>query len=141
MIKVAFYTGPGRLIDKLIRWWTNSEYSHCEILFSNGEMFSADAWSNSTRFTSQFNPDHWEFIELRAKESVEASLYSWCLDRAGKKYDWLGVIGFVLPQISQNKKRWFCSEICGAGLQYFGKFPAGTKTSKLSPQDLYDLLA
>jgi len=30
MIKVAFYTGPGRLIDKLIRWWTNSEYSHCE---------------------------------------------------------------------------------------------------------------
>lgn len=140
MIKVAFYTGSGRLIDNLIRWWTDSQYSHCEILFSNGEMFSADAWSNSTRFNSQFNPDHWEFVELQAGESVEAFLYKWCMDRVGKKYDWLGVIGFVLPWFNQDSQRWFCSEVCGAGLKFIGKIPVDTKTSRLTPQALRDLL-
>lgn len=140
MISAAFYKAEGRLVDKLIRWWTQSRFSHCELVFSNDEMFSADAWTGTTRFTRSFTPAHWELVPITIGEDQEALLYQWCLDRVGKKYDWLGVFGFVLPFIKQDSSRWFCSEICGAALKSVGKVPVGVKTSKLSPQGLYELL-
>lgn len=30
--KIAFYKAKGNYVDKAIRIWTNSPYSHCEIV-------------------------------------------------------------------------------------------------------------
>jgi hypothetical protein len=47
----------------------------------------------------------------------------------GKKYDYLGALGFVFGN-NENPNRWFCSEWCATvlGLE---------NPSKLSPGDLY----
>lgn len=31
-VKLALYKGQGQLGNAVIRWWTRSEYSHCELV-------------------------------------------------------------------------------------------------------------
>ena len=32
IIKVAFYKAQGDYINKIVRWWTKSKYSHAELI-------------------------------------------------------------------------------------------------------------
>lgn len=142
-LSIIFYKAPGRIVDKLIRWWTKSLYSHCEIYFPDGKAYSADAWdSHSGVRYKEFipNPESWDFVNLELDESKLLQLREFCNYRVGAKYDWLGLFGFVIPFIKQDSKRWFCSEVCGAALKYVGKIPVLTQTSKLTPQGLYEVL-
>ena len=34
-IRLAFYKGKGDWVDKLVRWWTKSQYSHVEVVVGN----------------------------------------------------------------------------------------------------------
>lgn len=137
-IKVMFYKAEGKLSDKLIRWWTKSKYSHCEILFENGLMFSADGWnSNGVRYTSQFTPENWDVITIPLNEYKVKYLKMWCDDRVGQGYDWTGVARFVLPFLPQIEDRWFCSELLGAALKFIGVLSGEVDNHGLSPQGLY----
>ena len=31
-VRLAFYKGEGDWVDKLVRWWTKSQYSHVEVV-------------------------------------------------------------------------------------------------------------
>lgn len=129
-MEVYFYIGEGKLFDKLIRWWTNSRYSHCELII--GDMaYSADAWTNCVRAipASGFNPNSWEKIPVTGDT---AKVISFVSSQLGKKYDWLGILGFIVPWKSGDKDKWYCSEICAAALG-IGKRP-------ISPQELYEVL-
>ena len=137
-LRILFYKADGKLLDKLIRWWTNSKYSHCEILFENGLMFSADGWdSKGVRYTSQFNPENWEVVTITLDDYKVKYLKMWCDDRVGKGYDWTGVLRFVVPILPQLDEKWFCSELCGAALKYVGILSAEVDVHGLSHQDLY----
>ena len=35
-IKIAFYKGEGDFLNKIVRWWTNSIYSHAELVLPDG---------------------------------------------------------------------------------------------------------
>ena len=56
------------------------------------------------------------------------------------KYDWWGVIRFVIPFVKQDPSKWFCSELIAAGLKHINKLPSTTKVHKLSPGALYVML-
>lgn len=141
MLRIAFYKAEGKLLDKVIRWWTKSPYSHCELLFPDNWMFSADAWSNRVRFTDQFNLENWDVFSVPLDDGKLLMLRDWCAYREGRKYDWWGVVQFLLPFVKQSPDRWFCSELCAAGLKFVGKIPVRTETSKISPQGLFELLS
>ena len=34
-IKVAFYKGKGNCVNTIVRWWTNSVYSHAELILDD----------------------------------------------------------------------------------------------------------
>lgn len=137
-VMVLFFKGKGTVMDSLIRWWTNSKYSHCEILFDNGLIFSADAWnSKAVRYTSKFTLDNWDVISIPLNEATVNYIKMWCDDRVGMKYDWTGVLRFVLPILPQIETRWFCSELCGAALKYAGVLSREVDVHGLSPQGLY----
>jgi hypothetical protein len=129
-MEVWFYVGKGKLFDKLIRWWTNSRYSHCEIIIG-GMAFSADAWTNQVRAVSakSFNPQSWERVAIDGNGEKALTFLT---GQLGKRYDWLGILGFFLPGTINDPKRWYCSEICAAALS-IGKRP-------ISPQELYEIL-
>ncbi len=58
------------------------------------------------------HPERWDYIEVE----VDAFRLEVALEEAkkleGKKYDFLGILGFVSPLIIQDRKRWYGSEIC-----------------------------
>ncbi len=129
-MEVWFYIGKGRLFDRLIRWYTKSKFSHCEIVI-DGMASSADAWTNRVRAipASGFNPANWEKIQV-ASDAIKATTF--VSSQLGKKYDWLGILGFFLPVKLQNSNRWYCSEFCAAAL--------GIWKRPISPQQLYEVL-
>ena len=150
-MKVTFYGNrQGNFVDKAIRWWTSNfkdkfngawrdSYSHSELLFSDGVMFSASQYNNSTRFTNK-NPKSiaWVDVEVGITWEQEKLVRKFCQKQDGKKYDYLGVLGFVIGN-SDAPNRWFCSEVCVRALQEAGLFE-GVTPSKVSPNQLYNLL-
>jgi len=137
-IKVLFYKAEGKLIDKLIRWWTSSNYSHCELLVPDGRIYSVDSWEyGEVRYTSRYNIDNWTSIAIPMSDYRLKHLKRWCSDRVGQKYDWMGVVRFVLPFIPQAADKWFCSELCGAALKYVGVLGYHVDIHGMSPQSLY----
>lgn len=137
MVKLAFYKGNGKTLDRLIRWWTKGQYSHCELVFSDGMFFSADAWSNKVRYEKVYaNPDNWDFVDVVMTRREELAVRAWCDSQNGKKYDYVGILfAQILPLSIDMPSTWFCSEICVAALQRVGKL-IGLRGQDISPVDL-----
>lgn len=140
MIQLIFYKAKGRFFDKLIRWYTKEQYSHCEIYFNGNCMFSADAWENKTRFKQMaINPDSWDIVDIPVTSKEIAKIYDFCIQQEGKKYDWSGIASFMFPLAKPGFNRWFCSEICTAALQEIGKL-LWVAPEDTTPGQLYKLL-
>lgn len=118
-----FYKGPGHIFDQIIRWWTDSIYSHVEIVV-DGIAYGADAWQGRVRVanTSTFNRDNWDVFEITAIHDT-----AWLNAQLGKKYDWLGIMGFLLFRVD-DPSRWYCSELAAAFI--------GIQDRPVSPGDL-----
>ena len=130
MAKLAFYKAKhGNFVDKLIAWWTNSEYSHVELVIN-------DAWYSTSPRDLKVrkaylipNEKHWDFIDIKIDQNKVEDFYS---RTKGAKYDWLGIsLTQIINLEIHNPKKWFCSEWVAKAL--------GLKnTNRYSPQDLYD---
>jgi uncharacterized protein YycO len=138
---IAFRRRSIGVYSALIKWWTNSPYDHCEILFPNGTLISAiDMQGVRAMTVSSLSPDVWDIVEVMATPSQEAKAYQWALGELGCKYDWMGILLCQVLRLGRHHSdRWFCSEFCAAGLQQAGFLP-GVKPYKLSPGGLYRLL-
>lgn len=139
-VRVAFYKAKGKWVDTVIRLITRSKYSHCELLFEDGRMFSSDAWNGGVRWNTNYNVDNWDILEFSVDTYRYKSLISWCVTKESLGYDYWGVVRFLIPFFPQDPTRWFCSELCAAGLKFIGIVPLETKGSKLSPGDLFELI-
>lgn len=138
-VKVIFYKAEGKFMDKLIRWYTKSQYSHCELLCSDGRIFSSDGWNdNGVRYSTNYNLNNWDILTIPLKDEMRRHLRDWCDSMVGQGYDWTGLARFVLPFIPQMDNRWFCSELCGAALRYVGVLSMDLKYHGLTPQDLFN---
>jgi hypothetical protein len=115
---LAFYRKEGNFGDKLIRWRTNSEFSHTELVVS-GVCYSSsprDGGVRSTRVSSLTNRDSWELVELDAALATQILLFF--KQTSGRGYDYLGtVVGQVWGLYNvQERSKFFCSEWCAAAL-------------------------
>lgn len=137
-MKIAFYKAKhGSLLNKAINWCSGRDgYSHVEFQFSDGVFFGSSGEQGGVKFrVHDANPEHWEVIELRLNQSEEECLRDWCKRRVGMKYDWFGVLGFILPA-KHMAHRWFCSAICYGGLERIGRL-GQLPSWKVSPNELY----
>ena len=136
-LRVALYKGtrpgvPG-IYNRLVRWWTSSDYSHVELILPTGRAWSASFADGGVRSKLiDFNPAHWDFVDLPAE--LEGRAVEWFKAHRGAKYDVLGNVRFVLGPIRQGKKRWFCSEAVAAalGLPNPWRYDPGTLASALT---------
>jgi uncharacterized protein YycO len=109
---IALYHGHG-LMSRLIRWRTWSKVSHAAWLLADGSVI--EAWtSGGVRHVASLSTRHHPGTTVRIyrvpglhSETVEKLLTS----QLGKKYDWLGILGFVFRRRTQNQDRFFCSEL------------------------------
>lgn len=116
LIYLAAYKGKGKLFNRLIRMWTRSRYSHCEIVMPDGRWLSASAMDGGVRAKAiELDLEHWDLIPLPwANEPAIKALFA---RHKGKGYDWLGIFASqLLPMAIDNRARMFCSEFCAAAL-------------------------
>lgn len=146
-MKVIFHKlNNERYFGKLIGWWTSpftwkfngkwkDTFSHTELLFSDGKMFSASQYSNSTRYTKhRFNEENWAYKHVVITSEQEEIIRKWCDSQVGKEYDYAGAAGFVIP-FRQARGKWFCSEVVTAALHKVDMLRS-FKPSKMSPNDV-----
>jgi hypothetical protein len=117
-MSLAFYKGTcGGVWDKAIDIWTRGEYSHVE-LWLDGPVHRARCYSSSPRDGGirysiiDLDSGKWDAIALPFTEMDRWIIERHISDLGHKKYDWLGILGFVLPWGEHDDKDRFCSEIC-----------------------------
>lgn len=141
-MKLACYKGPPDDFWHTVghtgtRLWTWSKYSHCELVFGEPDRFgaslcaSASARDKGVRFTRiNLDSGRWDVYELKGFDEVYAR--QWFNDHAGRGYDYLGLLWFLLPiKAINHPKRFFCSEAMAHALQL-------PKPHKFHPQRLLD---
>ena len=118
MIKIAFYKGKGNWADTLIRLWTRSPYSHCELVIDDGDellWISSSPRDGKVRILQNpsMNPNNWDYITIPNTVFADNQLIVKLVSpQLGKKYDWLGIFFTqFLPLNIQDPNKWFCSEI------------------------------
>lgn len=116
MFKLAMYKGRGNLFDAFIRFWDGGNYSHCELVFSNGLCASASFRDGQqVRLKPiQFDESRWDFLELPAELEVDA--WKFFNETEGAKYDLIGQIRFLVSPMRGQKKKYWCSEWVAAAL-------------------------
>lgn len=141
MMHIAMYKGPAQgWLHRLSHWavsmWTRSQYSHCELVFDglappNSYCASASARGGVVRFTRiNLDSGRWDVYELKGFDEVYAR--QWFNDHAGRGYDYLGLLWFLLPiKAINHPQRFFCSEAMAHALQL-------PKPHKFHPQRLLD---
>ncbi len=124
-MKIVFRVANEGLLNKLVSWWTTplryklgKEYlsgaSHVELKFDNDLCYSASQSENKVRAkVIKADAPKWRTYELEVTDEQRTRCEEWLKYRMGKKYDYLGIFGFVsMFKISDNPSRWFCSELC-----------------------------
>lgn len=122
-VYLAMYKAEGDWVDKVIRLFTGKPYSHCEIAVEVVEgmpyCYSSSPRDGGVRRKIMKLPkEKWDLIPLpyTSGQKVEAFYQK----TRGKKYDFLGAVGCVLP-LRQKPSRYYCSEWCYEAI--FGKAP------------------
>jgi hypothetical protein len=125
------YKAKGDLFNGLIRRWTDSPYSHCELVV-NGMCYSSSIRDGGVRCKEFVNSPNWDLFDLPWVDEYKVTKYYF--DTFGTKYGWSDLINrhiFKLP--ISNGSGQFCSEWCADALQI-------PNARDYSPQTLYDLV-
>ena len=138
-VTLAFYKGNGRFYDRLIRWWTKSDYSHVELVeFQTQDWFIG--WSSSPRDggvrlkTIEIKPEHWDFVDVLVLIREEPFAIARAIRDFGYGYDWINIFfSQILPFKLQIRDRMICSEFVAECLDYHAP-------EKHTPQSLYVLI-
>ena len=107
-VKIAFYKGRRRAFNRLVSWWTRGPYSHTELVI-DGVSYSSSFTDGGVRAkVIEYDPEHWDVVDAPWVDA-EAAL-AWFRAHEGRGYDLLGLVGFVLGPVEEDKARYFCSE-------------------------------
>ena len=122
-VYLAMYKAEGNWVDKIIRLFTGKPYSHCEIAVEVVEglpyCYSSSPRDGGVRRKIMKLPkEKWDLIPLPTVSSQKIEAFY--QKTKGKKYDFLGAVGCVLP-LPERTNRYFCSEWCYEAI--FGKTP------------------
>ena len=141
-MRIAFQRNDKSITAKLICWWTKSPFSHCELVFSDGSMFSSDPSDNGTRYLQNMHLTYndWEVLDIQTSSVQEKIIRDFCDSELHCRYDWWGIFcSQVIRWQREDPTKWFCSEVCTAALQKIG-FLTGNEPCTFSPAKLYKRL-
>jgi len=142
-VVIGFYRGTS-FKAKLIKFWTKSEYSHCEILF-DGFSYNADTEMGLLRYNlEKYNEKEWDSIKIFVdvssinKKKIEKFIQA----QLGLQYDWKGIILSQFFRFGINSDdKWFCSEFVTKVLQLFMvEETLDVQPNKVSPEKLFQIL-
>ena len=114
-ICIAFYKGQGNILNKIVRKWTSSIYSHAELILNDGK-----TWISITPFlkskiyskkSPEYEKDEWDFVEIDVTLEQHQTIEEFYELTEGCTYDWIGMLlSQFLPFHIKRKGKWYCSE-------------------------------
>jgi hypothetical protein len=148
-ITIAFYKGEGDILNKIVRWWTNSKYSHAEMILDDQETWISISPKLLSKIdsTRRFFASHteWDFIPLEVTEEQYKTILDFFNETRGSKYDWFGMLlSQFLPFRIKTENRWYCSEWIAYALRIASVVDWKTikiyERKDLSPSVLHDIV-
>lgn len=139
-MKAAFFKGTksgfSGLFEIAVRAWEKGDYSHVELIFSDGRMASSTFLEGGVRVLPAGKLDVsdaslWDIVDLPMFD--EDAAMKWFEDNDTEPYDVWGDAHFVIGFIPEGKKASFCSEAVGAALGF-------KQPWRLDPNALYCVL-
>ena len=114
-VKLALRKNDPRIISRFIQWWTNSIYSHCELVV-DGVSYSSSAMDGGVRAKCiNYDTDKWDFLELPWVRPESVIDYFQLTD--DYKYGWGGLVTSQLFNLNRtDKSTTFCSQWCAAAV-------------------------
>ena len=65
---IALYKGEGDFVNKVVRWWTKSDYSHAELILNDKQTWIGISPFIKARLVlrkvSNYEPSNWDFYEI-----------------------------------------------------------------------------
>ena len=115
IIKVAFYKAKGDWINKIVRWWTKSKYSHAELVMPDGTTWIGISPSKGSALRSKekkhYSELEWDFIDIKVTEEQLQVINEFYESTKDSSYDWVGMLlSQCLPFHIKQKEKWYCSE-------------------------------
>ena len=115
IIKVAFYKGRGEWTNKVVRWWTKSNYSHAELIMPDGQTWIGISPFKGSILCSKekkhYSNLEWDTIDLEITEEQLHVINEFYESTKGSSYDWVGMLlSQCQPYHIKQKERWYCSE-------------------------------
>lgn len=111
--RILAYKNTDRFADSAIIHLTSGIYSHVELQIDD-LCYSSSSRDDGVR--SKYiipSPDRWDVIGITADTTYAFNFFQ---KHKGKKYDYFGAGGVVLPLLHENPKRFFCNEFTGGAL-------------------------
>lgn len=114
-VQLALYKGKGQIGNALIRLWTGSEYSHCELVV-DGCCYSSSVMDKGVRHKRiDLNSGHWDMVSLTWASADQVLTYFAATD--SHRYGWPSLIASqFLNRNRAVKGAQFCSEWCAAAV-------------------------
>jgi len=103
-----------RVWDYIISIFTLGEYSHSELVFSDGMSFSISNRLKTPKFKNiDINSGSWDIIDFEVAPNIEQKIKRLCLYKQKQKftYDYKGAFFSPLRICKHYKNKYFCSEL------------------------------
>jgi hypothetical protein len=139
---IAFYKGNESITDTLIKLWTRSHYSHCELYFEGAWVTSHPQYGVvSTKKELIYDHANWDYLSFNVNYYTPV-FDKYLKDQLGCEYDWKGIVfSQFIPLGVNSDTRWFCSEIVTKLLQILlVDVTLDLQPNKVSPAKLYKVL-
>lgn len=128
-VRLAMYKARGNWLNRLICWWTGSQYSHCELVI-HGVCFSSSVRDGGVRGKCMALPaGSWDVIPIPWADAD--SVTQWFADHERDRYGWLDLLTGQLLGMQRDYRGVFCSEACAKALGL-------RNATRMSPQGLLD---
>ena len=127
--QLAFYVAKnGDWTDKLIAWWTDSKYSHVELVL-DGTWYSTSPRDLAVRAKQIVaKEEYWDFVEVEVDKVKVVEFYE---KTKGAKYDWVAIVLSQIVELDRHSKsKYICSEWCAEAIGL-------SNGNEYSPGDLY----
>lgn len=137
MAIVRLVSGNG-VASGLIKWYTNSPFSHVEFWTPNGYLGSQAPEGVMLRPFNYTGFDSESFREYKLPDAAELALMQWCTAQVGKGYDWLAILALPLHRDWRSEDDWYCSEFVAAAFDHVGYplFQNPQDVTKITPRDV-----
>jgi uncharacterized protein YycO len=131
MLVLCTHSGFGAWFLRTVMW---SKYSHAAILDGNTVTDTTFCQGGVKQHHAKDFFEHYKTFELREIEVDETIARLWLADQVGKGYDWTALLSFVVQRNWQEPDKWFCSELCEAMIDKFGKPRFRASASRVTPR-------